>query len=89
MEEKVTRKKWLPWALVGLGALVALVFGIRLYRAFYDRKMPNFSGTYEFYVRPGMEPSQVVDSLLESGVVLNKKSLHRTLAPLKSMKVGL
>ena len=88
MEEKVSRKKWLPLALAGLGALVALALSIRLYRAFYDRKMPNFSGTYEFYVRPGMEPSAVVDTLLESGVVLNKKSLRRTLVPLKSLKVG-
>ena len=48
MEKAVKRKKWLPWALAGLGLVVLLVFGIRLYRAFYDRKMPNFSGTYEF-----------------------------------------
>ena len=89
MEKKAVRKGgWKPWALAGLGALVLLFFGIRLYRAFYDRKMPNFSGTYEFYVRPGMEPEQVVDSLLESGVVLNRRSLRRTLDPLKSMKVG-
>ena len=46
MEETVKRKKWLPWVLVGLGLVVLLVFGIRLYRAFYDRKIPNFSGTY-------------------------------------------
>ena len=49
MEETVKRKKWQPWALAGLGALVVLILGIRLYRAFYDRKMPNFSDTYEFY----------------------------------------
>ena len=88
MEETVKRKKWLPWVLVGLGLVVLLVFGIRLYRAFYDRKMPNFSGTYEFYVRPDMEPSDVLDTLLRSGVVLNKKSLRRTLGPLRSMQVG-
>ena len=88
MEKTVKQKKWLPWALVGLGLLVSLVFGLRLYRAFYDRKMPNFSGTYEFYVRPGMEPSDVLDTLLRSGVVLNNKSLRRTVGPLKSMHVG-
>ena len=88
MEKAVKRKKWLAWALAGLGLLVLLVFGIRLYRAFYDRKMPNFSGTYEFYVRPDMEPSDVLDTLLRSGVVLNHKSLRRTVGPLKSMHVG-
>ena len=53
MEKTVKRKKWLPWAIAIFSVLV-LFFGIRLYRAFYDRKVPNFSGTYEFYVRPGM-----------------------------------
>ena len=87
MEKTVKRKKWLPWAIALCGVLV-LFFGLRLYRAFYDRKVPNFSGTYEFYVRPGMAPSDVVDSLLSSGVVLSKNSLRRTLGPLQSMQVG-
>lgn len=88
MEKAVGKRKGLLWALVGIGLAVAVVAGIRLYNAFYDRKAPNFSGTYEFFVRPGMEPSAVVDTLLRSGVVLNGRSLHRTLDPLTSMKVG-
>ena len=88
MEETVKRKKWLPWALAGLAALVLLFLGIRLYRAFYDRKVPNFKDTYEFYVRADMDPSDVLDNLLESGVVLNKKSLRRTLGHLKTVRVG-
>ena len=35
-----------------------------------------------------MEPSDVVDSLEASGIVLNKRSLRRTLEPLKSMHIG-
>lgn len=71
MEEAIKKKKkWMPWALAGLAALVLLLVGIRVYRAFYDRKVPNFRGTYEFYVVEGMEPSNVVDLLEESGLVL-------------------
>ena len=89
MEEAIKKKKkWMPWALAGLAALVLLLVGIRVYRAFYDRKVPNFRGTYEFYVVEGMEPSNVVDLLEESGLVLNKRSLRRTLDPLKSMHIG-
>ena len=88
MEKAVkSRPKWLLMLLAALcGLAVAVAFS--LYGAFYDRKVPNFSGTYEFYVRPGMDPSDVVDTLLKSGVVLNQKSLRRTLEPLQSMKVG-
>ena len=88
MEKEVGKRKGLLWALAGVVALVLLVLGVRLYRVYYDRKVPNFSGTYEFYVRPDMEPSDVLDTLLQSGVVLNKKSLRRTLSPLQSMHVG-
>ena len=88
MEEAVKpRKKGL---LILLAILIGVVIGVAapLYHAFYDRKVPNFSGTYEFFVRPGMAPSDVVDTLLKSGVVLNRKSLRRTLEPLRSMKAG-
>ena len=89
MEEKAVKKGGKAWLFIALGVLVVLLFfGLRLYREYYDRKVPNFSGTREFYVRPGMEPSEVVDSLLSSGIVLNKKSLRRTLEPLASMQVG-
>ncbi|MBQ9192355.1 MAG: endolytic transglycosylase MltG [Bacteroidales bacterium] len=88
MEKAVGKRRGWLWALAAVVLVAGLVAGIRLYHAFYDRKAPNFSGTYEFYVRPGMEPSAVVDTLLSSGVVLNEKSLHRTLGPLRSMKVG-
>lgn len=88
MEEEVRKRKGLTFALIGLGVLLLLWAGVRLYRVYYDRKVPNFSGTWEFYVRPGMEPSEVVDSLLSSGVVISRKSLRRTLEGVKSMQVG-
>ena len=88
MEKTVGKRKGWLWALAAAMLAVGLVAGIRLYNAFYDRKVPNFSGTYEFFVRPGMEPSAVVDTLLGSGVVLNGRSLHRTLDPLRTLKTG-
>ena len=85
MEEKAVKKGGKAWIFIALGALVMLLLGLRLYREYYDRKVPNFNGTREFYVRPDMEPSEVMDTLLSSGIVLNKKSLRRTLEPLTSM----
>ena len=48
MEKAVkSRPKWLLMLLAALcGLAVAVAFS--LYGAFYDRKVPNFSGTYEF-----------------------------------------
>ena len=88
--EKAVKSGKKKGLLVLLALLCVVVIGVAfsLYGAFYDRKVPNFSGTYEFYVRPGMEPSDVLDTLLRSGVVLNHKSLRRTLTPLGSMKAG-
>ena len=88
--EKAVKSGKKKGLLVLLAFLFVVVIGVAfsLYGAFYDRKVPNFSGTYEFYVRPGMEPSDVLDTLLRSGVVLNHKSLRRTLTPLGSMKAG-
>ena len=89
MEEAVKPRKK-KGLLILLAILIGVVIGVAapLYHAFYDRKVPNFSGTYEFFVRPGMEPSDVVDTLLKSGVVLNRKSLRRTLEPLGSMSAA-
>ena len=77
--------------LVLLALLCVVVIGVAfsLYGAFYDRKVPNFSGTYEFYVRPGMEPSDVLDTLLRSDVVLNHKSLRRTLTWMRNLPASM
>ena len=88
MEKEVSRKKWLRLGLFGLAVLLAFWLGSRVGRAYYDRKVPNFSDTFEFYVRPGMEPSDVVDTLVHSGVVRKARSLHRTLDGLSELKVG-
>ena len=82
------KKKRLPWFFWVPAVLLALWLGVRAGGAFYDRKVPNFTGVYEFYVLPGMEPSAVADTLLKSGVVRNPRSLRRTLDPLKSVQAG-
>ena len=66
------------WA-VGIAAVLGLlIWGVVvLYRAWYDRKAPNFTGTLEVYVYPWMDPSTVRDSLLASGQVKAPASLKR------------
>ncbi|MBR1705588.1 MAG: endolytic transglycosylase MltG [Bacteroidales bacterium] len=83
------RRGWI-WAGAA-AALVVAVAGIHAYRYYYDRKVPNFSGTFELYVRPDMAPSEVLDSMLASGYVLKPRSLRRALeyeGGLAAMQVG-
>ena len=84
---KPQTKKRLIWTSVVLVVLLLLA-GIPASRFVYDRKAPNFTGTHEFYVYPGTEPSAVADTLVASGVVLSEKSLRRTLGSLKEVKPG-
>lgn len=78
-------------ALIALAILCAAALawgGTVVYRKVYDRKMPNFTGTFEFYVRPGMETPEVVDTILASGKVLSPRSLRRCLSALPEVKTG-
>ena len=57
---------------------IAIIYGFILARNFwYDHRTPNFSATTEIYVYPGMEPAQVLDSLIASGNVRSERSLKR------------
>lgn len=85
MEE--INRKWL-WAGGAAALLVLVILGVWGYRVYYDRKVPNFSETFEIYVRPGMEPSEILDSMLVSGKVISSRSLRRTVGNLSSMQVG-
>ena len=67
-------------ALVGFIAVAVLAAGaFGLYRMYYDRKVPNFDGSFSFYVHPGDDPSAVCDTLLASGHVKSTASLLRCL----------
>ena len=81
-------KKTVLIGLAVLGALVLLGGGLLGWQQFYDRKMPNFTGTVSFYVTPDMEPEAVLDSLLASGKVRREKSLRRRVGALREMQVG-
>ena len=81
-------KKVLKGLLTGLCVAVVLEGSLLLYRAWYDRKVPNFKGAMELYVYPWMSPEMVRDSILCSGSVKKAASLNRVLADVESMQVG-
>lgn len=81
-------KKSLLLSLIAVTGLVMLAVGIFAWQQVYDRKLPNFTGNIEVYVRPGMEPEAVLDSILASRKVLSAKSLRRTVGKLEKMQVG-
>ena len=81
-------KRILLTAAIGLAVALLAVGGLLAYRAWYDRKAPNFKENIDLYVYPWMEPATVCDSLLSSGKVLNPKSLKRVFKEVKECRVG-
>ena len=80
-------------SLVGLAVAVLLagaagfVFG----RYYSDNKKPNFTQKYVLYVRPEMNASQVMDSILTGAGTLRPKSLQRAFSKMEvaqKMKPG-
>lgn len=85
---KTVQKKILGKLAIGL-AVAALFFGGgALYRAWYDRKAPNFSGDLDLYVYPWMDADVVRDSIVASGIVKNTASLERVMKEVKEVEVG-
>ena len=72
-------------ALLVVALLVGAIVGYGMY---YDRKVPNFDGTAELYVYPGMGISEVADSLVASGAVKSVKSLERCFKGVSSVAPG-
>jgi UPF0755 protein len=84
-------KKALIWIAVALGALLLAVAGGVAAQQYIDRKLPNFTERFEFYVRPGTDPETVQEYLLASGKVRRPKSLKRALkgqGAMDEMKIG-
>lgn len=81
-------KKVLVWLLAGLCAVAAIWGGTALYKAWYDRKVPNFSGDLDLYVYPWMDAQAVRDSILASGTVKSAASLDRVLKDINTIETG-
>ena len=81
-------KKVLGKLLIGLAVAVAIFGGMALFKAWYDRKAPNFSGDLDLYVYPWMDADAVRDSIVASGIVKNTASLERVLKNVDEVAVG-
>ena len=84
----MTAKQIIIRVAVGLAVACCVVGGVRFYQAWYDRKVPNFSGSVELFVYPGMEPQEVKDSIIASAKVLNVKSLERVFQDMDGIRPG-
>ena len=59
--------------LLALAAAAGFIVG----RKYVDRKLPNFSGGMEIYVYPKMNALDIVEELVDSGIVIRPRSLER------------
>lgn len=74
--------------LIGILSVALLLGAIVGYRMYYDRRVPNFKGSFELYVYPEMTMQEVQDSILASGAVCKEKSLGRALRSVEGLAPG-
>lgn len=85
------QKKYQVLAGVAAGLILLGIAALAVSRQLYDRKAGNFTGRFELFVRPGMEPAAVLDSILATGQVRKPRSLKRAFkgqGALEEMRVG-
>jgi len=70
-------KKGLIWAVPAVVAALIAGACVVFLQKYYDRKKPNFTGSFELYVYPDSAPEAVMDSILASGKVLKPRSVRR------------
>jgi len=70
-------KKALIWPVLAVAAALVAGAGVFFLQKYYDRKKPNFTGSFELYVYPDSAPEAVMDSILASGKVLKPRSVRR------------
>ena len=77
------------YAIIIAILLAMMVLGwFYLYRAGYDRRVPNFRTRFELYIRPGTSVEEVMDSLLVPGRYRSAESLRRTVGHLEAVQPG-
>lgn len=70
--------------LLAAGAVAAIEF----YKFYYDRKMPNFTGTTELYIYPETSVDEALSMVLGSCGPKNVKSVGRSFSGVSSVKPG-
>lgn len=83
---KINRKAII--AACAAAAVVAAIAAVEFYKFYYDRKVPNFTGTTELYVYPDTPVEDVVSMVLEECGPKNVKSLQRSFSGVSSVKPG-
>ena len=81
-------KSILAIALAALGAILLTWAGIAAWHYWYDRKVPNFSGTMELYVYPDSDPVKILESLQQDSLTRKPASLKRVARAGENFKVG-
>ncbi len=78
------------WIGLSIAVLIAALVcgGLYAYAKYYDHKVPNFSSEVELFVYPGMQASEVCDSILAGGQVKKPSSLLRVFKEVDSIQPG-
>ena len=82
------RKKTGLLAVLAVVLLALSVAGVYVYRMYYDRKLPNFTGSQDFYIYPETDPDSIVELLSASGKVRSEASLRRVFQGVTVLQTG-
>lgn len=82
------KKKTIILTSLSVAVVLAIVAGSVLYRAYYDRRVPNFSKGAELFVYPETSVEDVISMLSEQCGPKNTKSMLRSFKNVHSVKPG-
>ncbi len=82
------KKKGFVLAALAVLLLALCVAGVYAYRMYYDRKLPNFSGSQDLYIYPETDPEGIVELLSASGKVRSESSLRRVFQGVTVLRTG-